>query len=405
MQVLNYLLPLIAIILLAFLLLPAITKNTLWHATVTPLASIIGSGFLIAAPILGATVGIYTPLAMLGVVGIAYLIGGVIRFNIRYAEPLLSTAKPSSPHHLMEHVSSLALFGAYVISVAFYLRLMSSFVLRGFGVLTDVNAQILTTLVLLFIGAIGWWRGLKVLEWLEEYSVSIKLAIIGAFLIGLATYGVSVDFHYALPPGIERSMVDTLRVLAGMLLVVQGFETSRYLGAEYDANTRIRSMRLSQILAGGIYLIFAFLILPLIGFLLTNHPDETAIIDLSNHVSVVLPLMLIVAATMSQFSAAIADTLGGGGILAEESQGKISAKTGYLLIVIAAIYLVWNANVFEIVAIASRAFGVYYFTQSVIAIRIAFIVLEGPRKWLAVMLYSLVAVFLIGVVIFAIPAG
>tara|TARA_R110002051_G_scaffold271530_2_gene332023 strand:- start:8466 stop:8675 length:210 start_codon:yes stop_codon:yes gene_type:complete len=33
---------------------------------------------------------------------------------------------------------------------------------------------------------------------------------------------------------------------AGLRVAVQGFETSRYLGAEYDAQIRIRSLRLAQ---------------------------------------------------------------------------------------------------------------------------------------------------------------
>ncbi len=43
-----------------------------WRATVTPLASIIGSGFLVLAPLLAATVGSWAPVAMTGIVMLAY---------------------------------------------------------------------------------------------------------------------------------------------------------------------------------------------------------------------------------------------------------------------------------------------------------------------------------------------
>jgi hypothetical protein len=38
--------------MLAFLLNPRLEKNKLWKATVIPLASIIGSGYLVCAPLL-----------------------------------------------------------------------------------------------------------------------------------------------------------------------------------------------------------------------------------------------------------------------------------------------------------------------------------------------------------------
>lgn len=47
-----------------------------------------------------------------------------------------------------------------------------------------------------------------------------------------------------------------------MLLVVQGFETSRYLGNEYSLQTRIKSMRFAQLLWAAIYVGFVFLVMP-----------------------------------------------------------------------------------------------------------------------------------------------
>lgn len=39
-------------------------------------------------------------------------------------------------------------------------------------------------------------------------------------------------------------------------MIVQSFETSRYLGAEYDAKNRIRTIRYAQRLSAAIYLLF-----------------------------------------------------------------------------------------------------------------------------------------------------
>ncbi|MFT5856041.1 MAG: hypothetical protein ACI8XO_003293, partial [Verrucomicrobiales bacterium] len=163
-----------------------------WLATVTPLASIIGSGFLVAAPLLALAVGAAAPIAMLVIVIVAYGIGEMIRFNIRHVEPIL--AQVPDGHQAIrkiEQMASFALSAAYVISVAFYLRLLASFVLAPSGTNDPVLANLLTTALLLFIGVAGATRGLRALEKLEEYSVTVKLAIIAALLAGLAVF----DLH------------------------------------------------------------------------------------------------------------------------------------------------------------------------------------------------------------------
>ena len=183
---------------------------------------------------------------MLGIVVFAYWIGSVIRFNIRHIEPLLETGAAPPFMRLAERAAEIELFGAFVISVAFYLRLMSAFVLEGIGFNESFAARVMTTIVLLGIGIVGWRRGLNALERLEEFSVSVKLAIIGALLAGLLHY----DFAHGFDPEglrtVSRPWVETLRMLGGLLLVTQGFETSRYLSAAYSAPLRIRSMRLAQ---------------------------------------------------------------------------------------------------------------------------------------------------------------
>ena len=89
----------------------------LFAATVTPLASIFGSGFLVIAAILSAAVGRYAVFAMAGICVLAYAIGAVMRHNIRNVEPLLFNRKlPAWPTRL-ELISDFALVMAYVISV------------------------------------------------------------------------------------------------------------------------------------------------------------------------------------------------------------------------------------------------------------------------------------------------
>ena len=391
-----------AFIIAALLFHPKVRLSRNWRATVTPLASIIGSGFLVAAPLLSHAVNGWAFFAMAGIILLAYGIGEVIRFNIRYAEPLLNSSQAPPLLLNMERISGLVLSVAYVISVAFYLRLLASFVLHAMEIESDFYANLLTTGVLVSIALIGLWRGLEGLENLEESAVNIKLAIIAALLLGLIGYDLNWlaqaenQINYTPLANWPHSM----RLLAGILLIVQGFETSRYLGAEYDAQTRIRTMRFAQLLSAAIYLLFIGLSLPLFnGF---HEPrSETAIITLSAMVSPILPAMLIVAALMSQFSAAVADTAGSGGLLSEFSHRRLSPRLGYVFVVTLAIVLIWSANIFEIITIASRAFAAYYLLQCLVALSVNY----RRKRWLQSAGFLLIASVLLLVLLFAIPDG
>jgi hypothetical protein len=256
--------------------------------------------------------------------------------------------------------------------------------------------------VLFSIGVIGLLRGLHGLEWLEVSAVNIKLGIIAALLIGLVSFdtgwlasGESIALH----PIVDG--VETLRLLAGMLLVVQGFETSRYLGDAYEPALRIRTMRYAQWIAGGIYIVFVSLALPLLG----SHREpasETAIIGMSRQVASVLPAMLVLAAVMSQLSAAIADTVGSGGMFEEASERRVPLRLGYALVVALAIGLIWVANIFAIIAIASRAFAFYYLVQCVAAWLAAGRIDDRRRRLALRFGVSLLGLLLALVVVFAI---
>jgi hypothetical protein len=402
MRGMNWILVLIAVVFAVLLLQPTLLERPFWRATITPLASIIGSGFLIIAPLLGVIAGEQALGAMLLILLLAYSVGGIIRFNIRHAEPPLAVGgRPALA--ATERFSNVMLSIAYVVSIAFYLRLLASFVLDHFELASPYPAQWLTTAILLFIGIYGWRRGLKSLEHLEAYSVGIKLAIIGALLVGLLAHDLNSGFTSAVS-GVEGySALDQLRMLGGMLLVVQGFETSRYLGSEYTTGMRVWSMRAAQILSTCIYLGFVYLIMPVLPAMHGTLPDETEIIHIAGVVALVLPPMLVIAAVMSQFSASIADTLAAGGLAEEESRGRFPASRAYLLVAALAIAIIWATNVFEIVTLASRAFAAYYFAQAVVAVQTVPAGMHGAI-WLKLW-FSILAGLLLAIVLFSIPVG
>ncbi|MGD8408216.1 MAG: hypothetical protein PVF21_06330 [Thiohalophilus sp.] len=406
-MLLNIVLVLIAIASLAMLIFMGNREVKRWHATVTPLASIIGSGFLVVAPLLHTIANTWAPLVMLFVVILAYAIGSVVRFNIHHFEPVLNSDSPGLLFPWLDRLSNIALAGAYIISVAFYLRLLAAFILEPFEFENDYLAKIITSVFIITIALIGWIRGLHGLEKSETIAVSIKLAIIIALLAGLMVFDVSwIESHSirSLSASMNNDAWQTLRQLAGILLIVQGFETSRYLGDEYSRELRTCTMKDAQIISGAIYLFFVGLSIPVFATF-EQGVSETAIIELSRHVATVLPVMLIFAAIMSQFGAAIADTVGTGGLLKETSGHRLSLNYSYVIVTGIALVLIWSANIFEIIAYASRAFALFYLMQSVIALLLSVRIGDWRRRLLYQGYFVLMSLVLAFVVIFAIPAG
>ena len=189
----------------------------------------------------------------------------------------------------MGRAAKLVLAAAYVIAVTFYLEILGAFVLRLFGVENATRQKWIATALVVSIGAFGLWRGLKVLEWMETYAVETKLAIIGGLLVGLAIYNgeLLATGDWALPAMQTSFDLTTLRQLLGAFLIVQGFETSRYLRDVYPAKERVATMRYAQWIAAAIYLVFVALATVLLGTF--DSVSETGILDLSSQVAFVLP--------------------------------------------------------------------------------------------------------------------
>lgn len=336
-----------------------------WSATVTPLASIMGSGFLISAPLLGHLVGTSAVVFMLGLLVLAYAVGGAIRFNIRHFEPIEN--QTHGPPQIVAFLSRAVLVGAYFISVAYYLQLLAAFVLHQTGIESYYAANIITSLLLVVICGIGGLKGLASLEKLERYAVALNLGMIASLLVALVVHNLRLWLggEWALPDLHPRVDSRDLRTVLGLLIVVQGFETSRYLGGQHPAGLRITTMRRAQLLSGGIYLLFVALATVL--FEADMGSDVTAILNLTAPLAVVLPLLLVAAALGSQFSAAVADTAGAGGLLEDLSQRKLPARYGYLIILLLTLAITWGTDVHQVIALASRAFALFYALQCGVA--------------------------------------
>lgn len=360
-----------AVILLAVIGMLVVLFHTrlaqarLWRASMTPLASIIGSGFLVLGPILNWAYGKYAPLMMAGLCAGAWLFGAAIRFNI--AVIARDGANRPRVEQGVDTAASWALAFAYVISVAYYLNLFGAFAVSLTPFDDAGHARLLTSAMFFVVLIIGWVRGFHALERVEQISVALKLAIIAGLLVGLVGFFIS----RANGPGLllnpaTQTGWGALTLAFGLIVTVQGFETSRYLGADYDAALRIQSMRLAQAISAAIYLAYiallAYVFLPETAAL-----SETSIIGMMGQVAPVLPFLLVAAALAAQFSAAVADTGGTGGLVAELTAQRLSPRQGYGVLVALGVVLTWSADVFQIITYASRAFALYYALQAVIA--------------------------------------
>ena len=373
-------------------------EKSIMKATATPLASIFGSGFLVVVPILKGGVGPYALLAMAIVCGIAYAVGSVIRYNIRHSEPLLETGTARHRVLFFERTSDLALVIAYAISVCLYIRILAAFLLGGLGVDTPLNEHIVSVAIIGAIGFVGYTKGLDMLQNLEFWALGVTLIIIAALLIGFGLYDLKAlnGTGIQLPAMPDNNWWEIATIIGGTLIVVQGFETSRYLEEEYDTETRVQSCRLAQIIASVVYLVFIFLATPLMHFL-SAKVEDNALIMLAGKASALLPLPLVTAAVLSQFSAAVADTIGGGGNMAEATKQHVDARHAYLVICGVGIALAF-LDTLTILALASRAFAFYYTLQCLVAVNVC---------QTAVQKFGMIvtAGMLLFIALFAVPAG
>jgi len=365
----------------------------------TPLASIFGSGFLVVVPVLASAVGPYAIVAIVVVALVAHQVGAIVRHNIMCAEPVL-TAGNNRTTVFAERVSDFALVGAYVISICLYVHILSSFVLGGLGLDTAFNKSLMTSIVIAAITLIGLAGGLGPLEKLERWALYLTIVILAGLLLGFALYDGGQILRtggLALPAMPARSIWEIATIVAGTLIIVQGFETTRYLGEHFDADTRIRAARWSQYVSLSVYVAFVALAQPLVTVLNGEYGDNS-LIRLAAAASVLLPLPLIVAAGLSQFSAAVADTLAAAANLKEASHGRVATRWGYLAVGLAAIALAWTGSTFTIIALASRAFAFYYLMQCVVAFSVCRNNAERAR-------FIGIGAILAFVLIFAVPAG
>ena len=368
-------------------------------ASVTPLASIFGSGFLIIVPVLERTLGALAVVGAAGVCAVAWLVGTAIRHCVRVVEPLAAAGTLDATTRRIDRAADAVIVVAYVISVALYLRIMAEYVVAAFDAggapATEKLVAIAVVIGLVSVGIARGFHGLDLLDRAGLGAVLLLTTLMGATLLlhggrDLADGGIE------LPPIPDLGLLHVLLVLGGIVITVQGFETVRYLGQEFDGPTRIAASRVSQLIATSIYLAFVALATPQMGLGTAAGADDT-LLQITDRVAPWLAIPLVVCAVLSQFSAATADTAAAEGNLRGIS-ARLDGRRSYVITGVAAVAIVAALPLFTIVAVASRAFAAYYGLQALVALRTC----DGRARQGG---YGLLALAMFLIAGFAQPAG
>ena len=121
-------------------------------------------------------------------------------------------------------------------------------------------------------------------------------------------------------------------------------------------------------------------------------------------VAVVLPLLLSVAAIGSQFSAAVADNEGAGGLIEDITHRKVPMRFAYLLILLVTVALTWETDVNGIIAYASRAFALFYMLQCIVALIVAYQLKDLPRRPMRLATFAFLALICLLVFTLGLPS-
>ena len=340
-------------------------------ASVTPLASIFGSGFLIIVPILERTLGGYAVLGIAAVLAVAWWTGNAIRHNIVFVEPRIADGTLDRGTWRVEIAANWIIVVAYVVSVALYVRILAQFVVSYASDGSATAERLLACGVIVLIVAVGVVRGFHGLDTLERVALGAVLILVAVLIgtfAGLDIAKLGDEGITAAPMPDDVGTLRAILVLGGIVITVQGFETVRFLGEEFDPQTRIRASQVAQLVAAVVYLLFVLVATPLMNSASGNPPDDELLMFVER-VAGLLALPLVLCAVLSQFSAATADTVAAEGDARALPGVRVSARAVYVLIGIAACAIAATVPLFTLIAIASRAFAAYYACKALVAMR------------------------------------
>ena len=213
-----------------------VQESVTYKATVVPLAEIMDVGFIVFSPVVILPFGYDATWAMLGLCVLGILTGFAISYNIKNYEPLIG--KPDRLHR-WNSVAIWALLVASVVNVAYYAQLLMTLVWLPLGDL--YSPQLVTATAALLLGILtiyGFAKGLFALNDLGNKATAFNLSAIAAVLVAFAAYNVQrlVGGDFDLPHFNAPDNAQAFRKLLGLFVLVQGFESSRYIGCDVSGH-------------------------------------------------------------------------------------------------------------------------------------------------------------------------
>jgi hypothetical protein len=383
--------------LAGFLYRPRVQESATYKATVVPLAEIMDVGFIVFSPVIILLFGYDATWAMLGLCVLGILTGFAISYNIKNYEPLIG--KPD-PLHRWNSLALWALLAASVVNVAYYAQLLMTLVWLPLGLYTPGLVTATAALLLGILTIYGFAKGLMALNELGNKTTAFNVAAIVAVLVAFAAYNVQrlVGGDFDLAHFNAAQNEEAFRKLLGLFVLVQGFESSRYIGAYVSAENRVKTMRSAQYISSAVYVLFVAF--SLILFATVKAPNNvTAIFEVSKQVSVFLPFLIMAAALGSQLSAIVNDTETRTEMLAGQVGERLPRPWTFPLFLVPAILVVLLTEVSSAVALASRVFAAYYLSQALIAGQLAWRV----ERWAWVAFFAGIALAMAVVAVFGLP--
>jgi len=369
---------------------PRVQASISYQATVVPLANIMDVGFIVMSPIIVVLIGYTSPLFLLGICLLAIANGFAISYNINHYEPLIGTKDPANT---IAAIAKWALFGASIVNIAYYAQLMMSLVLSPPGWYTAGRVTPTSAVVLLVVAVVGYRWGLGSLNRIGDRTTAFNISAVFAVIAAFVAYNIQEVFagQWELAPYDPPVDFTTFRQLVAFFAIVQGFEASRYLGAQFSAKVRITTMRRAQYIS-----MVAFVTLLASSLLLYSQvrpeASATAVFAISEQVSPFMPWLLLVAAIGSQLSAIV----NASSSRSEAVHDSIPRKHTFPILLVPAAMIVILTDVTDAVAVASRVFAGYFMIQSILAGYLA----ARSRSWLPVLGFTAIGLAMAFIMIF-----
>lgn len=374
---------------------PRVQQSKEYQATVVPLSNIMDVGFILFSPAIVLLVGFRAPFFMLGICLVAIAAGLVMAYNIRNYEPI---ADGGGDVVKVETIAEWSLLAASVVNIAYYTMILMALIQAPFNWNSVDGRTVMGVILLAVLVVVGMRGGMDWLNTLGNRTTAFNLAAVIGVVVAFIVANVQelLGGRWDLGPSPDIG-TEEIRKMIGLLAIVQGFEASRYIGVRFGAERRVSTMRLAQGVSAVVFVLFMFALL--LAFLpkpVGVPEDGTAIFAVSALVGDKLPWLLLLAALGSQTSAIIGATSSRSDMLVNI---KVPRKITFPIILLPAILMVVFVDINVAVNMASRVFAAYFAIQASLAAMLA----ARKQSWWAVAGFVVVALMMIGILIFGLP--